>query len=123
MRQKRFPFWHGFDLLYVTNELLIVARIMEQNSNRTHPDRIKRRKKKWRIIIIVFGVLLCVRIALPYVILHYANKKLAALEGYYGHINDIDLNLYRGAYVINDVFINNVEEKDTTEFFKCPRID
>jgi hypothetical protein len=57
------------------------------------------------------------------VILHYANKKLASLEGYYGHIEDIDLNLYRGAYVINDIFINNVEEKDTTEFFDCPRID
>lgn len=74
-------------------------------------------------MIIILGLLVCVRIAMPYVILHYANKKLAALEGYYGHIDDIDLNLYRGAYVINDIFINNVEEKDTTEFFNCPRID
>lgn len=73
--------------------------------------------------MIVLGVLLCVRIAMPYVILHYANKKLAALDGYYGHIEDIDLNLYRGAYVINNIFINNVEENDTTEYFNCPRID
>lgn len=96
---------------------------MEQNNNRNHPDRIKRKKRKWRVVIIILGVLLCVRIALPYVILHYANKKLASLEGYYGHIDDIDLNLYRGAYVINDVFINNVSDKDTTDFFKCKQID
>jgi hypothetical protein len=96
---------------------------MEQNSTRNNPDLIKRKKRKWKIIVIVLGLLLCVRIALPYVILHYANKKLASLDGYYGHIDDIDLNLYRGAYVINDIYINNVEEKDTTEYFKCPRID
>lgn len=96
---------------------------MEDSNNRKDPDRLKRRKRKWKVAIIILGTLLCVRIALPFVILHYANKKLAALEGYYGHIDDIDLNLYRGAYVINDIFINNIEEEDTTEFFKCPRID
>lgn len=96
---------------------------MEQNNNRNHPDRIKRRKRKWKIIVVILGLLVCVRIAMPYVILHYANEKLANLEGYYGHIDDIDLNLYRGAYVINDIYINNVEEKDTTEFFNAPRID
>lgn len=96
---------------------------MEQTSKKDHSDRIVHKKRKWKIILIVLGVLLCVRIAMPYVILHYANKKLAALDGYYGHIEDIDLNLYRGAYVINNIFINNVEDDDTTEYFKCPRID
>jgi hypothetical protein len=96
---------------------------MEPNTNRTPPDRIKRRKRKWKVILIILGVLICVRIAMPYVILHYANQKLANLEGYYGHIDDIDLNLYRGAYVINDIFINSIEDKDTTEFFKSKAID
>ncbi len=96
---------------------------MEPKTTSNPPDRIIRRKRKWKIILIVLGVLICVRIALPYVILHYANKKLATLDGYYGHIDDIDLNLYRGAYVINDIFINNVEDDDTSEYFKCPRID
>jgi hypothetical protein len=28
------------------------------------------------------------------------------MKGYYGHIDDIDVSLYRGAYQINDMFIN-----------------
>lgn len=104
-----------------TNHVSSINFNMEQNTNRNHPDRIKRRKKKWKVIVIILGILVCVRIAMPYVILHYANDKLANLKGYYGHIEDIDLNLYRGAYVINDIFINNVEDKDTTEFFKSKR--
>ncbi len=82
-----------------------------------------KRKRKWRIVLIIVGVLLCVRIALPYVILHYANKKLASLDGYYGHIDDIDLRLYRGAYVIKEIYINKVSPGDTSDFFSCPHID
>lgn len=96
---------------------------MEATQDKNHPDRIKRRKRKWKVIVIVVGLLVCVRIAMPYVILHYANEKLAHLEGYYGHIDDIDLNLYRGAYVIKDIYIDNIEEKDTTPYFSAPRID
>ncbi len=96
---------------------------MEPVKDKNHPDHLKRRKRKWKVIVVIVGVLLCVRIAMPYVILHYANQKLATLDGYYGHIEDIDLNLYRGAYVINDIYINNVEDKDTTPYFSAPRID
>jgi hypothetical protein len=95
-----------------------------ETQNKNHPERVKRRKKKWRIIIILLGVLLCVRIAMPYVILHYANKKLATLDGYYGHVEDVDLWLFRGAYVIKDIYIDKVDSTDKrTEFFVCPRID
>lgn len=95
-----------------------------ETQNKNHPDRIRRRKRKWKVIIIVLGALLCIRIALPFVILHYANKKLASLDGYYGHVEDVDLWLYRGAYVVKDVYINKVDsEGDTTEFFSCPHVD
>lgn len=65
--------------------------------------------KVWKIIILIVAILVVVRIALPYVIVHYANKKLSSMDGYYGHIDDIDLNLYRGAYVINDFYIEKVD--------------
>lgn len=96
---------------------------MEPSKEKPQPDKAKRRKKRWKVFLVILGVLVCVRIAMPYVILHYANQKLAALKGYYGHIEDIDLNLYRGAYVIKDIYINNVEDKDTSTFFLAPRID
>lgn len=77
---------------------------------------------------ILFGVivlLVMARIALPYVVLHYANEKLAKLDGYYGHIQDIDIALYRGAYIMKDIYIDKLDTLGTerTDFFNCSRID
>lgn len=88
-------------------------------------DKKTRRKKWWRIFFIIVGVLIIIRLLLPYIILHYANKTLANMTGYYGHIDDIDLALIRGAYQINDIYLN---KKDTltgkqTDFFDAELID
>jgi hypothetical protein len=84
-----------------------------------------RKKRKLRILIITLGILIIIRLCLPYIILHFLNQKLATLDGYYGHVDDIDLAIYRGAYVINDVYLDKVDKikKDTTDFFDCPTID
>lgn len=81
--------------------------------------------KRWRNWLIVIGVLIVIRIVLPYVVLYFANDKLAKLDGYFGHIDDIDLALIRGAYTIDDIYINKVDETGnvSAEFFKCREID
>ncbi len=89
---------------------------------------ISPRKKKLRFILISFLMLLIVfRIFLPFIVLHYVNKKLSAIKEYYGHVEDIDIALFRGAYVINNmklVKIGNYQgTKDTIPFFKSPVID
>ena len=47
------------------------------------------------------------------------------MKGYYGHIEDIDVSLYRGAYEINNMYINKVDflSHKQTEFFKVKNID
>ncbi len=65
--------------------------------------------KKWKILISIVVLLIIIRIILPYIVLHYANKTLASMNGYFGHINDIDLAIYRGAYVINNFYIDKVD--------------
>jgi len=82
-------------------------------------------KKKYKILISVVVLLIIIRIILPYVVLHYANKALANVKGYYGHIDDIDLSIYRGAYIINDIYLNKVDSvsKQQTPFFKSRDID
>lgn len=82
-------------------------------------------KKKYKILIGVVILLITIRLILPYVILHYANKTLANMKGYYGHIDDIDLSIYRGAYIINDIYLNKVDSvsKKQTPFFKSRDID
>ncbi len=74
------------------------------------PHRKRKRISKKLIIfgsIIVFLIIL--RLILPYVVLRYANHSLTKLHGYYGHINDIDISLYRGAYQIDGIYIDKVD--------------
>jgi hypothetical protein len=84
-----------------------------------------RLSKKYQIIIVVIAALIIFRLFLPSIILHYANKELADIDGYYGHINDIDVSLYRGAYQINDMYLNKADSisHKQTDFFRAENID
>lgn len=90
----------------------------------TKPPSAKK-KKRLRVFLIVVGVLLVIRAILPYVVLHYTNKTLAEMDGYYGHVEDIDISLYRGAYQIMDIYLNKVNDANgnQTDFFKSEVID
>jgi hypothetical protein len=87
--------------------------------------KTKTHRNKYILIATIIIVLIGVRIALPYIVLHYANKSLANLNSLYGHIDDIDIALYRGAYTIKDIHINKKDSVsgDQTEYFKSDVID
>lgn len=76
-------------------------------------------------MLIVVLVLIGIRLALPYVILHYANRRLAGMHEYRGRIKDIDLALLRGAYKIDSVYMNRVNEEtgEETPLFSARTID
>ncbi|HLN52979.1 MAG TPA: DUF748 domain-containing protein [Lentimicrobium sp.] len=91
--------------------------------NRSHKKRFI--GKKWIFILIFIITLIIIRLILPRVILHFANKSLSKLDGYYGHITDIDLSLYRGAYQIDHIYINKVDtiSNERIPFFDADLID
>ena len=76
-------------------------------------------------MLVVVALVVAVRLALPYVILNYANKTLAELDGYNGHIEDIDLAIIRGAYKIDSIYINQVDSvtQKETPFLAASLID
>ncbi|MCF2447415.1 DUF748 domain-containing protein [Dyadobacter sp. CY345] len=86
----------------------------------------RHRKRKAFYFFIGFIVLMViVRIILPYVVLHLVNKNLATMKGYYGHVKDIDLEIIRGAYKVDSIYL---DKKDTitnkqTPFFAASMID
>ncbi|SKC54642.1 DUF748 domain-containing protein [Ohtaekwangia koreensis] len=84
----------------------------------------KKKKIIW-FFIIVLGLLVIVRVILPYVVLHYLNKTLATMEGYYGHADDIDIALIRGAYTIDSIYLNKLDSTTDkqTPFFGASEID
>jgi hypothetical protein len=88
---------------------------------RRHPGR----RKVFITALIVVAVLVAARLALPYVILHYTNKTLAEMEGYNGHIDDIDLAVIRGAYKIDSIYLNKVDtvSQKETPFLAASMID
>lgn len=79
----------------------------------------------WRIVIIALVLIVAVRLALPYVILRYANKTLSEMPGYRGHVKDIDLALIRGAYQIDSIYLNKYDSatQKQTPFFGAKSID
>ncbi len=70
-------------------------------------------------------IILAVRLILPYWILGYVNKSLANINGYFGHVDDIDLSLYRGAYQVDSIYINKLDttNQKQTPFFSSPRTE
>lgn len=82
-------------------------------------------KKSFKILIGIVIVLIILRLILPHVVLHFANDRLTKIKGYYGHIEDIDIAIIRGAYTIDSIYLN---KKDTvsgeqTDFFKAKAVD
>lgn len=59
-----------------------------------------------KVAIILLVLVVAIRIALPYVVLRYTNKTLATMNGYTGHVEDIEIALLRGAYKIDSIYIN-----------------
>ncbi len=80
-------------------------------------------KKTWIWVLIIVIVLVAIRIALPFIIKDYVNKTLQDMEGYNGSISDIDLNLFRGAYVINDLVLKDESNAIAVPFLSIPEID
>jgi hypothetical protein len=78
--------------------------------------------------ILIIGISLMVilvafRIALPYIVLDYVNKTLDEIEGYQGHVADVDIALIRGAYTIKGIEIERTDGKVPVPFFSADVID
>lgn len=68
-------------------------------------------------------MLVILNFALEPVAEHYANKALGNLKGYEGHLDDVDIHLWRGAYDIENLVIEKVQEDSTAPFFKTSLIE
>ena len=82
----------------------------------------RRYKLLWAIVALV-AVLVAVRATLPSIVKDYVNDKLQAMEAYDGHVDDVDLALWRGAYRVDGVRIVKTGAKQPTPFFSGDRID
>lgn len=83
-------------------------------------------KRRYRYTIIVASIVLllvALRIALPAIVRDQINSHLDALEGYDGHVDDVDIGLVRGAYSLSNIRIVKTGADQPTPFFSAERID
>lgn len=80
---------------------------------------------RWPLIGLasLVALLLALHLALPYLVRDYLNDRLADMGDYRGHITDVDLAWWRGAYKINELKIVKTSGKVPVPFLDAPLID
>ncbi|HAJ81870.1 MAG TPA: hypothetical protein DCO64_05460, partial [Zunongwangia profunda] len=63
------------------------------------------KKKRYIAPVIILGALIVFRLFLPLIVKNYVNKTLNNIPGYHGHVEDIDIALWRGAYTIDSLVL------------------
>nr|WP_298172237.1 DUF748 domain-containing protein [uncultured Pseudomonas sp.] len=77
---------------------------------------------QWILLGIVVA-LVALHLALPVLVRDYLNDKLADMGDYSGHIGDVDLAWWRGAYWVNDLTIVKSSGQVPVPFVDAPSIE
>ena len=86
-------------------------------------NRIKKMKKRRIVLAVIFIALIIFRMYLPTLVKNYVNKVLSEIPGYHGSITDVDIALYRGAYVIKGLDLINTNATSDIQLMSLPRND
>ncbi|MBQ0786443.1 MAG: DUF748 domain-containing protein [Oceanihabitans sp.] len=81
------------------------------------------KKKRYIIPLLIIVALLVVRLMLPSLVKKHVNKVLADIPGYYGQVEDIDISLLRGAYVIDNLYLNKGNATSQVPFLNFKKTD
>jgi len=84
---------------------------------------MSRRRKIVIALLAVVLLLVTGRVALPYLVEDLVNDRLAALDAYDGHVSDIDIHLWRGAYSIDGIEIVKTGASRPIPFFSTDRLN
>jgi hypothetical protein len=94
----------------------------QSKNNRSRLTGLKNTIRGWKlgyiVIAIIVIVIIVLRLSLNGIVKNYVNKKLNDLPGYTGHVDDISIALFRGAYVIE-----GLQLKKKTDPAKYPFLD
>ncbi|WP_335967252.1 DUF748 domain-containing protein [Galbibacter sp. PAP.153] len=84
---------------------------------------MSKRKKLSYVVLTVVIILIIFRLLLPGIVKRYVNNTLQDIPGYWGHVEDIDINLYRGAYVIHQLKLDKIEGESNIPFLDFEKSD
>ena len=71
-------------------------------------------------ILLALGLLLIVlHLALPHLVRNYLNEKMADMGDYQGHVEDVDLAWWRGAYRVEGLLIEKKDKRVQAPLLKA----
>ncbi len=83
---------------------------------------LHRSKIFWALVVVALA-LVVVRLMLPFWVRDYVNRRLSELKDFRGHVEDVDLALWRGAYQIRGIKIVKTSGDVPVPLFSAPLID
>ncbi|XOV67827.1 MAG: DUF748 domain-containing protein [Fluviicola sp.] len=100
---------------------------MAKDKNNKEGDDKSKKKSKLKKRLIIFGsiflVILGFRIWLPYYIKNELVSAINAEEGYYCELEDVDLELYRGAIILENLRVYITDNNVSEPFVILPKTD
>ena len=75
------------------------------------------------VVLVVVALLVAARLALPYVVRDYLNRTMDRMGDYHGHVADVDIHLWRGAYSLGDLRIEKVDGEVPVPLFAAATTD
>lgn len=75
-------------------------------------------------MVAILGLLLIIlHLLLPWLVREYLNDQLAGMSNYQGHVEDVDLTWWKGAYRIKGLEITKTDGEIQVPFIEVPRMD
>jgi len=74
-------------------------------------------------VITIVVLVVAIRLALPFAVRHYVNRQLNHIPDYHGHVEKVQMHLYRGAYSIINVEIVKTNGSIPVPFISMPQLD
>jgi hypothetical protein len=93
------------------------------------PEDVKpRRRRRWLrwlglAALVMVLLLVCLRLALPSIVVRYVNQTLDRNPQFDGSIGGVEISLHRGAYTIRDVKLIKTTGSVPVPLFACDRLD
>jgi hypothetical protein len=75
------------------------------------------------VVLVIVALLVAARLALPYVVKDYLNRRMDHMGDYHGQVADVDIHLWRGAYTLGGLRIEKVDGKVPVPFFSAATTD
>ena len=95
-----------------------------------HENPVSLEKRKSRrlvvgglVVLAIVVALIGLRLALPSLVKDYLNGQMADMGAYQGHIHDVDIALWRGAYSLHEVEVVKIDQEVPVPFFRADTID